>query len=304
MARNGGGVYSLPAIYEATTGETATAEQHNTPLEDLEQDANTARPIVAGGTGGTTEQAALTNLFDNSAYVRDSKFILADADDTARKLRLDLANITTGNTRVITAPDRNMDLAKVPDASLAQSFTTDEKAQLLENIGAAWELIGTASPSGASSADFTGLGDFRVLRAVGVMAPSSDNVTFFARTSTDDGANFDSTAGNYPGTDVALTPTNAVAVVSSASTTAALITRSGVGNGSGEMVHFDVLFSNFNQSAPCEILANAYYLDSSAAPFRSLYAGRRFESVARNALRFAFASGNGTGFIYLMGLRS
>lgn len=113
MARNGGGVYSLPAIYEATTGETATAEQHNTPLEDLEQDANTARPIVAGGTGGTTEQAALTNLFDNSAYVRDSKFILADADDTARKLRLDLANITAGNTRVLTMADEDVDLGDV-----------------------------------------------------------------------------------------------------------------------------------------------------------------------------------------------
>lgn len=118
MARNGGGVYSLPAIYEATTGETATAEQHNTPLEDLEQDANTARPIVAGGTGGTTEQAALTNLFDNSAYVRDSKFILADADNTTRKMRLDLANVTDGNTRVLNVPDRNGTLMTGPSSTI------------------------------------------------------------------------------------------------------------------------------------------------------------------------------------------
>jgi hypothetical protein len=62
LARNGSGVYSLPAIYEATTGDTILATQHNTPLEDLEQDMNTVRPIVAGGTEASTEIAALDNL--------------------------------------------------------------------------------------------------------------------------------------------------------------------------------------------------------------------------------------------------
>ena len=57
-----GGVYSLPSGYSAVTGETATATQHNTPLEDLETDMNTARPIVAGGTGATTAAAARTAL--------------------------------------------------------------------------------------------------------------------------------------------------------------------------------------------------------------------------------------------------
>lgn len=60
MARNGGGIYSLPAVYEATPGTTILSNQHNTPLEDLESDANTARPIIAGGTGETTAAAAAT----------------------------------------------------------------------------------------------------------------------------------------------------------------------------------------------------------------------------------------------------
>lgn len=54
LPRNGSDVYSLPATYEAVTGETIEAQQHNDPLEDLEQDMNTARPIVAGGTGAST----------------------------------------------------------------------------------------------------------------------------------------------------------------------------------------------------------------------------------------------------------
>lgn len=36
--------------------------QHNSPLSDLETDANSARPIGAGGTGATTAQGARTNL--------------------------------------------------------------------------------------------------------------------------------------------------------------------------------------------------------------------------------------------------
>lgn len=62
MSRNGSGVYSLPGTYQAVTGETIQAQQHNDPLEDLESDANTARPVVAGGTGATTAAAARTNL--------------------------------------------------------------------------------------------------------------------------------------------------------------------------------------------------------------------------------------------------
>jgi hypothetical protein len=63
MSRNGSGVYSLPAIYEAVAGETILATQHNTPLEDLEADMNLVRPIVAGGTGGSTIAAAKTALY-------------------------------------------------------------------------------------------------------------------------------------------------------------------------------------------------------------------------------------------------
>lgn len=58
MPRSGPGVYTLPATYLATTGETIEAQQHNDPLEDLEQDMNTVRPIVAGGTGASTAVGA------------------------------------------------------------------------------------------------------------------------------------------------------------------------------------------------------------------------------------------------------
>ena len=62
MSRNGAGAYSLPAGSLVTTGTTIEASQHNTPLQDIETDMNTARPIVAGGTGATTAAGARTAL--------------------------------------------------------------------------------------------------------------------------------------------------------------------------------------------------------------------------------------------------
>lgn len=62
MARSGAGVYSLPAGSTITNGDTSDASDLNTPFADLEQDANTPRPVVAGGTGATTASAARTAL--------------------------------------------------------------------------------------------------------------------------------------------------------------------------------------------------------------------------------------------------
>jgi len=55
-------VYSLPAGSTVTNGDTSDASDINTPLQDLETDMNTARPGVAGGTGGTTASEARTGL--------------------------------------------------------------------------------------------------------------------------------------------------------------------------------------------------------------------------------------------------
>lgn len=68
MPRDGSNTYSLPAGSLATANTLATASTHNTPLQDIETDLNTARPIVAGGTGATTAAAARTNLGVAAAY--------------------------------------------------------------------------------------------------------------------------------------------------------------------------------------------------------------------------------------------
>jgi hypothetical protein len=62
MSRNGSGVYSLPAGSAAVDNTIIDPVAFNTLISDLETDANTARPVIAGGTGATTAAAARTNL--------------------------------------------------------------------------------------------------------------------------------------------------------------------------------------------------------------------------------------------------
>lgn len=62
MARNGSGVYSLPAGSTIANGDLSDASDLNTPLSDIETDLNTPRPIVAGGTGASSASAARTAL--------------------------------------------------------------------------------------------------------------------------------------------------------------------------------------------------------------------------------------------------
>ncbi|WP_425331061.1 glycine-rich domain-containing protein [Phaeobacter italicus] len=62
MPRNPSGEYSLPASYLAVDGQTARADQHNEPLEDLRDAMNEPTPIAKGGHGATTAAAGLAAL--------------------------------------------------------------------------------------------------------------------------------------------------------------------------------------------------------------------------------------------------
>jgi hypothetical protein len=62
MSRNGSGVYSKPPGTTAAPGATITSSQFNSSIDDLVEDLNLARPIVAGGTGATTAATARAAL--------------------------------------------------------------------------------------------------------------------------------------------------------------------------------------------------------------------------------------------------
>jgi hypothetical protein len=62
MPRDGSGNFTLPANTQAVSGDPISSTKFNTLVQDLEADANTDRPIVAGGTGASTALAARANL--------------------------------------------------------------------------------------------------------------------------------------------------------------------------------------------------------------------------------------------------
>lgn len=62
MPRNGSGVYSKPTGTTAAANTTIESAKYNSTIDDLVTDANAARPISAGGTGGTSASAARTAL--------------------------------------------------------------------------------------------------------------------------------------------------------------------------------------------------------------------------------------------------
>lgn len=62
MPRDGAGIFSLTAGTVAVSGTPANSTHVNSRFADLETDQNTARPIVAGGTGASSAAVARTNL--------------------------------------------------------------------------------------------------------------------------------------------------------------------------------------------------------------------------------------------------
>jgi hypothetical protein len=63
MPRDGSsGLYTLPPGTDAIPNRTILSSPYNLAVHDVETDLNTPRPIIAGGTGGSSAQGALLSL--------------------------------------------------------------------------------------------------------------------------------------------------------------------------------------------------------------------------------------------------
>lgn len=93
MPRDGNGVYSKPAGIDASPDTTIESADWNSFTADVEQDLNTARPIVAGGTGKTTAVAAADALSTQGSNI-------ASASTTNLALATGVAVTITGTTTI------------------------------------------------------------------------------------------------------------------------------------------------------------------------------------------------------------
>jgi hypothetical protein len=73
MPRDGSGVYTTAPGTDGVAGQTIESLKYNANVHDVEQDLNTPRPIVAGGTGASNAHDALVSLHgEESGQVVDN----------------------------------------------------------------------------------------------------------------------------------------------------------------------------------------------------------------------------------------
>lgn len=266
MPRNGSGVYSLPPGSTFVPNTLAQSSVVNGINNDLATDLNTPRPIVAGGTGASTQTGALTTLgaFPGTGH---------DPTDPTKQVAWDLTGITTANTRTIRVPDANSSLF-------------------------VWEAIGTGiyTGTGAATFDLTNLGVYRMIEIRGFINPSV-SAALWARTSSNNGVSYDSGATDY----ITQFDSSSNTTLSAASSTSTVLAIGGAAVAPGGGATFRLLFSEFNQAANGYILGEVGLNTASLLPYKS-YATRQ-QSTVRNALRIFPSTGTITYFIEARGLR-
>ncbi len=100
MPRNGSGVYSAPAGTLGTPNTVIESAKYNAFVNDLVSDANAARPVTAGGTGGTSQTTAQSGLGVDGKVVHAAKsagYTAVAADNNA------YLRFTAGATLALTA---------------------------------------------------------------------------------------------------------------------------------------------------------------------------------------------------------
>ena len=83
MPRDAQGVYSIPSGSTAVSGTTISSSSFNTLIDDIESDANAARPLAYGGTGSGTASGARENLELGGRWKLDATDAPTGDDDSA-----------------------------------------------------------------------------------------------------------------------------------------------------------------------------------------------------------------------------
>lgn len=275
MPRNGSGVYSKPAGTTAAANTTIESAKYNSTIDDLVQDANTARPIVAGGTGATSKAGATTAL----------------------------EAVSYGAAQTLTTPQKTQAVGNIEAVSYgaAQTLTASQKNQALSNIGVAWERIGglVTATAGSTQVAWTDLSAYRFLRLKFDLTPAS-STALGIRASTDNGSTYKSGATDYKrhgdfianGTwgSLGLADAN---IVPLAAHTLAVNTVSG-----------EVLIDTFNVSGLSSIAVNTTYQGTTAGFVSCRIGGLSVFSGAKNAFQLVATAGSFEGRFSLEGLRA
>lgn len=256
-----------------TIRDWSTTASNNTDLAGIGIQGTNA---VSNFDGGLRELMKQVADVDEGVQPMNDTFTVCDPADSTKRARIDAGSVTAGQTRVITAPDFNLDLAGV------------------------WDMTKTTI-SAAASYTKTDLSAYRTIRLTGFFQPATDNQPLYLRFSTNNGVSYDSGATDY---NFQLVGINGATVSGSRGSTDRVPLATTTGNAANEGVSFELIINNFNQSLQCGVIANTAEIDTGGLEIVRTIFSRRMSTTARDALQMIFASGNiASGYVIFQGLR-
>ena len=173
---------------------------------------------------------------------------------------------------------------------------------------AGWVLLDKQEASNSATIDFESLLDSTYLAFKVVMVdvvPATDNVILQFRTSTDNGATYDSTANDYFYAQARI-PSDSTLAESVTETASVISLVNTVGSAAGEGISGELTLSNPAGTALFKRLRWSFdAIDSGGSVMPQWGAGARMATADVDAIRFLFSSGNiESGTFLLFGLRA
>lgn len=315
MPRNGSGVFGLPPGSTFTPLTLADANVVNAINNDFATDANTPRPIVAGGTGASTkiweDIVVYAAKSGNYTAVGTDNNAIHNYTATATATLTAAATLLSGWHYTVIA--NNGPVTIDPNAS----ETINGQATLLVPNGAAativcdganffttykpnaWDTIGVFPGTGAASLNITNLASYRMLRFSGLFLPST-TAAIYLRVSNDNGVTWLQGASEYI---TQYTQSAGVGVSSNVLTAAnlALTTNNTVAlTGGVELSGY--CCPNFNVGGQPMRLRGQSGLDTGSLITADIFAYSG-TTTARNAIQFYPSTGTITYYLTLEGIR-
>ena len=175
MPRDGSGVYSAPAGTTATPNTTILSANYNALVNDLVSDANAARPVTAGGTGGATAMAGHDGVVTKGSDVASAATLnlnnatgaFVDITGTTTVTAVTLSEGKHRMARAVSAFQLTASASLVVNGSTSVNYTTTAGDLLFfegysSSVVRVWTVTGggssipytAASSSGAASLQF------------------------------------------------------------------------------------------------------------------------------------------------------
>jgi hypothetical protein len=271
--------------------------------------------------GGTGNAITLTHSPTRTAYAAGQKSVFKATADSSTAVTINSDGLGTRNVKmmingVLSALDSTN---KIISGGMYEVLDDGTQLQLqclgkTTSTPGALVYLGTQTAAASATLDFTSLmsstyDDY--LFVIDNLIPATNGVNLYMRTSTDNGANWDASAGNYFYGYNKIAPSGSTTASNStagSNSDTKIIIAPTVNNNTGVAINGDVKFRGVNNTAVYKgIKFDLTYFDTAGVAgsnFRSLEGGGvRVSANSINAVRFLMDSGNITsGNIKLYGI--